>query len=435
MQQGYAESLLRSGIIEAKAGAKGTARRYLERAIYTSDNQSHEVMAEAWFWLAEISDNPVEKRQALENAISHDLGHARARRALAVLDGKIKPGEIVNPDALPPAPEHIVQAEAERFMCPKCGGRMRFAPDGQSLVCEYCTRHERLEPDVSAPAEEDFLVAMSTLRGHRRPLAQQVFHCKGCGAEFTLPPTLISANCLYCGSPYVVSLEKSRELIAPDAILPHAFDQKRAARYLVQWVEKQDIQPESKVALPGGLYLPVWIFDLGGEIRYTAQLLQQENPFSEELSSSPHVENSYPIRIGNLAIPASRKLAQLLALLLPSFELAELRPYDQRYLADWPAEVYDVPVGDASLDARSQAFNRLKRELPALVNGLHILSTSSAGMTVESFKLALVPAWMTTVRHQGRDEAVLINGRSGAAASNALERKGLLDWLADLFDE
>ena len=39
-----------------------------------------------------------------------------------------------------------------------------------------------------------------------------LFHCKGCGAEFILPPDVISTNCAYCDSPYVVSLEKSREL-------------------------------------------------------------------------------------------------------------------------------------------------------------------------------------------------------------------------------
>jgi hypothetical protein len=136
MPQEYAESLLRSGIIDAKAGQKDSARRYIERAIYTSNNDSHDVMAEAWFWMAQVTDDPVEKRNALENALSHDMYHARARRALAIIDGKLKPDEIVNPDNLPLALTGSRQADADRFMCPKCGGRMVFAPDGSSLVCE-----------------------------------------------------------------------------------------------------------------------------------------------------------------------------------------------------------------------------------------------------------------------------------------------------------
>ena len=138
MQEDYAKELLRSGIIEAKAGSKESARRYLDRAIYMSG--SHDVLAEAWFWMGEITDDPVEKRKALENCLSHDMRHSRARRALAILDGKLKADEVINPDKLPAAPNGSRKADADRFMCPKCGGRMSFAPDGQTLVCEYCTR-------------------------------------------------------------------------------------------------------------------------------------------------------------------------------------------------------------------------------------------------------------------------------------------------------
>ena len=46
----YSKELLRTGIIEAKAGNKETARRYLDRAIYMSG--SHDELAEAWFWMS-----------------------------------------------------------------------------------------------------------------------------------------------------------------------------------------------------------------------------------------------------------------------------------------------------------------------------------------------------------------------------------------------
>ncbi|MDP2778069.1 MAG: hypothetical protein Q8O48_10540 [Anaerolineales bacterium] len=40
---------------------------------------SHDVLAEAWFWMSAITDEPVEKRKALENCLSHDLRHARSQ--------------------------------------------------------------------------------------------------------------------------------------------------------------------------------------------------------------------------------------------------------------------------------------------------------------------------------------------------------------------
>ncbi len=98
----YSKDLLRSGIIEAKAGNRGSARRYLDRAVYMSND--HDLMAEAWYWLSKIADNAVAKREALENCLANDLDHARARRELAILDGRLKENEIIDPEALPAAP-------------------------------------------------------------------------------------------------------------------------------------------------------------------------------------------------------------------------------------------------------------------------------------------------------------------------------------------
>jgi len=254
MRRDYAESLLRSGIIEAKAGENGAARRYLERAISTGGN--HELLSEAWYWMSKVTDDPVEKRAALEDCLSFDINHARARRALAVLDGKLDASEIVDPDALPAASTDPALVTADRFMCPQCGAKMAFAPDGVSLICEHCTRDQTLQSQGEAE-EQDFLIAMATARGHRKPVAMQVFHCQGCGAEFILPPDVISTTCAYCDSPHVVSLEASRELLQPEGVIPQAFDQKQAARLLVGWVEQNGIKPQGKVDLPRGVYLPI----------------------------------------------------------------------------------------------------------------------------------------------------------------------------------
>ena len=237
----YGKELLRSGIIDAKAGNTDSARRYLDRALYISND--HDLLAEAWFWMSQVVDDPAEKRKALENCLANNLGHARARRALAVLDGRLKADQIINPDNLPPAPEGLHAADADRFMCPKCGGRMSFAPDGQSLTCEYCSRNQKFTAQPGSANEKDFIIAMATARGHGKPLNQQVFHCEGCGSEFILPPNQISSTCVYCGSPHVVNWESEEQLLAPDGIIQHAFDQQRAAKYLIEWVEGNKIKP------------------------------------------------------------------------------------------------------------------------------------------------------------------------------------------------
>ncbi len=433
----YGKELLRSGIIEAKAGHKDAALRYLDRAAYMSHD--HDVLAETWFWMSQLIDDKAEKRKALENCLAHNLQHARARRALAILDGKLKADEIVDPDHLPLPPEGLRSADAERFMCPKCGGRMSFSPDGGSLTCEYCSRNQKFVAQPGTADEKDFIIAMATARGHGKPLNQQVFHCEGCGCEFILPPNQISTTCVYCGSPHVVNWESEEQLLAPDGIIPHQFDQQRAIKYLVEWVEKNKIQPEKKVDLPRGVYLPLWTFDIGGEIQYTGEVYENDNElFGQGLRERRvrRVSDSYPVLINDLPIPAARKLSGVFQQLIPTFELKAVKPYEAGYLANWPAEVYDIPMAEASLDARVQALARYKRDLPALIAPAQLISTSSSKMMVESFRLTLLPVWMTELPFNGREHLVLINGMNGTVKSDLPENGsgGLMEWLGDLIE-
>jgi len=442
----YGKDLLRTGIIEAKAKHKDSARRYLDRAIYSLSD--HDELAEAWYWMAQVVDDVKEKRTAIENCLAHDLQHARARKMLAILDGKLKEDEIIDPDQLPQAPDGLRATDANRFMCPKCGGRMAFAPDGQSLVCDYCTRHQAMGFSPKPAEEKDFVTAMATARGHGKPLNQQVFHCEGCGSEFLLPPSQISANCIYCDSPHVVNWENTEDLLAPDGLLPHRFNQEQAAKFLSNWVEGNNINPEKRVDRPRGLYLPLWTFDIGGEIDYTGEVYSNDNDEGNVITlignSSrrqvvKRISDKYPVMVDDLPVPASRKLSAVFLRLIPTFELTDVKPYDPRFLADWPAEVYDIPMAEASLDARKQAYAKYKEDLPYKVNATRIVHSSSASMAIESFKLVLLPVWMTELPFDGREHLVLINGGNGIVASDLPDKKakkgGLMDWLGDLLED
>lgn len=91
---------------------------------------------------------------------------------------------------------------------------------------------------------------------------------------------------------------------------------------------------------------------------------------------------------------------------------------------------------------RSRAYAHLKRMLPREITSLHNLTTSSASLVIESFKLVLVPVWMTEIPLGDRELLVLINGQNGVVQGdkpmqkkNAQKKSGLIDWLEDLLDD
>ncbi len=134
MSTEYDNELLREGIIRYRAREFDSARNFIQRALDTADDQT--TRAQANYFLSLLTDDPGRKRNYLEETLAIDLNHAEARRALAILDGRLNPAEIVDPDSLPARSDSRQPVQADRFTCPKCGGRMVFTPDGASLVCE-----------------------------------------------------------------------------------------------------------------------------------------------------------------------------------------------------------------------------------------------------------------------------------------------------------
>jgi DNA-directed RNA polymerase subunit RPC12/RpoP len=420
MSSQYDNEMVRMGIIHFKSGEFPAARRYFERALQIADD--NDTRFKANLYLSRLLDDPAEKRRHLESALAIEPTHGEARRELAILDGKIQPDEIIDPNALGPQSADQRAVSADRFTCFNCGGRMVFDADGRTLICEYCARNQSMSAGV-VEEEQDFIVAMATGKGHRKPVAMQTFHCQGCGADFLLPPTAKSATCSYCASTHVIQGD-SRELVEPDVLIPMALNQREAIRRLVEWVQKNKIEPQGKVQLPRGVYLPVWTFDIVGNVPWKGMFYRNKRYHP--------VSGIHPVLLNDISMPAVRRMSGLMTRLLPEFNLTNAPAYDPRYLAGWPAEVYERTLSEASLDARQQAVQRIRRQIELGQSGVTDLGYDTTGISILSFKLVFVPAWTTSYAIEGQRYDVIINGASGEVHGETPER-GILDWIGNLF--
>ena len=116
-----AHDLLVRGIAAAKAGERAEARHYLEWALRQQPSSDEQL--EAWLWLSDVAEVRDEARRWLEEVLANDPHNPRALRRLAVLDGRLLRGDMIDPDQPLPAP--VLQdnpVDVERFACPTCGG-------------------------------------------------------------------------------------------------------------------------------------------------------------------------------------------------------------------------------------------------------------------------------------------------------------------------
>jgi hypothetical protein len=129
-------------------------------------------------------------------------------------------------------------------------------------------------------------------------------------------------------------------------------------------------------------------------------------------------EGSHLVSEDDILVPASHRLpAELLMEEAECFVLKDTLPYDETYLADWPAEVYQISVSDASLVARRVALQKARKfvstRVSASLGNVQELQLNSSGIVIESYKLILLPLWVARYRHEETIYHVLVNGQTG----------------------
>lgn len=420
----FAHDLLVRGIAEAKAGELDQARDRLERVLRLET--TIEQREKALLWLSRLSDDSAEKRRYLEEMLLRNPTHPTARRELAILEGRLDREEIVDPDRIsqetPEAPQPI---ETRRFVCRKCGGRMGFTPEGKGLECAYCGHRQSLLEAVEQGAmveEQDFTAALATARGHSQPVATQLLTCESCGASFTLRPEILASNCPYCGSAHVVATD-SQELIPPEAVIPFRVTREEAQRGISQWLAREGL--DARATTPGGVYFPVWTFDVSGEIPWSC-LERVNDEWVPRTGSQVVYEDDW-------MVAASHTLPVSLTEVVQSFRSQEAVPSDLRYLADWPAETYQIPVSSASLVARWQILDAARTKVEhGRIRRTKDLTLTSTRFTIDSFKLLLVPLWVARYRVEGASFRVAVNGQTGEVHGEQPSR-GIRGWLSRLF--
>jgi DNA-directed RNA polymerase subunit RPC12/RpoP len=417
-----------------KAGDLDEAYFFLEWVLRADADDSQR--SQAWLWLSKLFEDESEKRLCLEQALAAEPMNPLVRRGLAVLDGRLDQHEIVDPNLIASesaANDQVHAARATHYQCPRCAGRLNYTPEGAVLVCEYCEYRQELkgpeavvkpEYGLGAGLEQDFIAALATAKGHLQPVSMRSLQCQACGIEMLLAAKTISVTCPYCDSVYVAETAEKRQFIPPQALIPFSIDEDSVKKKLRVWFKRHKLD-QPRISPIIGIYLPVWTFDIGGEIRWRGKVRRGDSWLP--VSGNKH------FFYDDVLVPGTKKYSGEISQVITDFDWSHLIDYDTRYLADWPAERYQLPLADASLQARKQIVTDLRKRQNKLSPDEYVrdLTLNSSGLFVESYKLVLLPVWMIHYKVEGQVYDLVVNGQTGTVHGQrpkSVVRK-LFSWL------
>ncbi len=423
----YFEELLQDGITALKGGDRNLARRLLNRATLVKITD-----ARPWLWLSGTTDDPTEQRQLLEKAVAADPGNATAVRGLTMLRAQMNgvsaparadpqpPAQVAQPSGAPQAPKTL-EAQAQTFLCPQCGGHMSFNVHKGDLTCEFCGYVHVTEKRLAADAGEVAIgYVLPTQRAHRWAEAQHRVSCEQCGALTLLPATLKADQCPYCGSNRLIESAETAGLVDPQVIALIKIDENEAYARVRKWLKKGFFAPSDLALRAGGLRLrpafyPVWTFDGTLEVSWVCEV---------NVGSSEHAQwvtrNGVESEVfDDVLVPGMQalKLPDLMA--VEPFNLKDVIEFRPEYVAGWPVLSYDRPLSDASLLARERVIKGIQHSLTYSIEAgekRRNLRTGAGQWSGITFKHLLLPLWTGTYRYQGKEYRLMINGQMGKVA-------------------
>ncbi len=342
----------------------------------------------------------------------------------------------------PPQPSSAQTTTAEtsggqkEFPCEQCGGKMVFDPTAAAIKCPYCG-HENPVPKSEKDVKElDFHAYLAEKAGSAVTVEITTVKCSSCGAESTLDPDVAADACPFCGSAIVADTTSSTKL-RPESLLPFAIGREKAMGAFREWINGLWFAPNelktfarADASTLSGMYVPFWTYDADCRTWYTGQ--RGDDYYTTETYTTTEngktVTKTRQVRrtrwtsvsgvvfdsFDDVLVLGSTSLPRKYADRLEPWDLHNLEPYDDSYLAGYRTETYQIDLEkgfDIAKDVMDGTIRRsIKRDIGGDHQRIHSVRTQHNNVT---FKHLLLPVWISAYRYRDEAYRFLVNARTG----------------------
>ncbi len=298
------------------------------------------------------------------------------------------------------------------YKCPNCGNALKYTPDIGKFSCEFCgsTFEEAYLSKLDDQAYDQLKEADKDGEyGKAEDGAQLVYSCPSCGAELVTGKTTAATMCYYCHSPVVLTGRLAAGL-RPDTLLPFKYDKEKAKEKFFAWIRKKKYVPksfisESSVENLSGVYYPYWLadYETTGHFSGEGRIVTHSSTPTHNITTTKiyQVTRDADITFINVQRSALVKADRKLSDGIQPYRLEETKSFEPAYLSGFLAEKRDVEKEEVagSIETELQGYVQ-----PLLTAGSPYTSLTGASrmeVNKNTFRYALLPAWILTYRGQG----------------------------------
>ena len=324
----------------------------------------------------------------------------------------------------------------KRFPCAQCGAVLNYAVGTRALECQYCGHANRIVNSGELLRELDFHAALRQLQTSSAVKPDSsIIGCPNCAAQFAMDAHIHSGECPFCGTNVVTSTSNAKPL-KPKGLLPFSVTDEQARESYRQWLSRRWFAPNAlkkyarSDASLNGVYIPYWTYDSDtatayrgqrGEVyyvrqRYTTTINGRRVTRTRQVPKIRwHPTSGRTSRhFDDVLVGATRTLPRKITDWLAPWDLENLVPYTEEYLAGFSSEVYQVDLDEGFNIAQQTMDKVIRDDVRRAIGGdqqrITALDTRHSDTT---FKHVLLPLWTAGFQFRDKTYRFVVNGRTG----------------------
>ena len=320
---------------------------------------------------------------------------------------------------------------ALQYKCTECGGNVRFNVDSQKTVCDYCGKEftEDYFEGVSENSSDEKINWKDHVvdRQFETIDNQCNFTCTSCGAEILADMNTVATECVYCGSPVVLS-NKVTGMLKPDLILPFRIKKNEVEAKLESFCKKKILlakgfSEKSRISKVAGMYVPFWLFTTkgDGDMKFDAKKIRtwRRGDYKYTQTKYYDVYREGSLQFEKLPVDASKKMKDCFMDKIEPYEYKDLKEFSLEYMAGYFADKFDVDVHESEKRAYLRVKNTTEDEMKKTVTGYNVVSINNSNIEMKNTKVqyALLPVWILNAEFEGEKFEIVMNGQTGKIAA------------------
>ncbi len=307
------------------------------------------------------------------------------------------------------------------IICPGCGADMRFDPEVQKLLCDYCGK--QLDPkEYHAPKAAEASEQDGFFEAH-------FYTCPQCGAEVVSTDETAATFCSYCGTSVLLE-GRLREAKKPDRIIPFRRtkrDCEASYRKLIDGAlfAPSEMKKNDRIERFRGIYMPYWIYSLDSTDGFDVKGTVSKRQGDYIVNSNYRIHSPVKATYRGIAYDASANFYDNLSNgIAPFHPETEGVDFDPAYLSGFYADLGDVDSKVYWNDVKEYAVNDIASKVSREFNyGKYSVDRNDLKKALkvrDGAKSGLFPVWFLALRSKNgeRISYAVVNGETGKTAAD-----------------